>query len=81
MNIFKAVFGNAKFPSHLPQLDLRFSMPDVAQFHEKHHVYGTSGICPASWDFHPKPSVMGQRDFCVVLHESERNGLSLKRTE
>jgi hypothetical protein len=30
MNAFKAVFDNAKLPYHLPQLDLRFSMPDVA---------------------------------------------------
>lgn len=30
MNAFKAVFVNAKLPSHLPQLDLRSSMPDVA---------------------------------------------------
>jgi hypothetical protein len=29
-NAFKTVFDNTKLPSHLPQLDHRFSMPDVA---------------------------------------------------
>ena len=75
INAFRAVFDNAKLPSHLPQLDLCFSVSNVAWYHEMHHAYGTSGICPASWVFYPKPSVMGQRDFCIFFN----NVISLKR--
>jgi hypothetical protein len=32
-----------------------------------HHASGTSGICPVFWNFYPKRSVMGQRDFCFFL--------------